>query len=168
MLKIASFCQILTAKLSPSTTTVAGSPDSSSDSSVGGSPQHAPSSYGSSTQQYSSTAASEMMLPGVLMSRDKRMHQFLCQLADLGSQLNVAPLRDTARLLIQQLPADPITSELFTSICQPKSHESFIKGSKIVTSSELENLLNHSSPSVVLYYLEVVKKILKHKRPSIT
>ena len=59
-----------------------------------------------------------MMLPGVLMSRDKHIHPFLCQIADLGSQLNVAPLRDTARLLIRQLPADPKTSELFTSVCQ--------------------------------------------------
>lgn len=145
---------VLTAKLSPSSTAVAGSPDSSSDSSVGGSPQHAPSGYaaGSASQQASpSTAASEMMLPGVLMARDKRIHPFLCQIADLGSQLNVAPLRDTARLLIRQLPADPKTSELFASICQSTG--------SVALSQELGNLFTQSSPSTVLYNLEVINLV---------
>ena len=128
---------MLTAKLSQSNTAVAGSPDSSSDSSTGGSPQHAPSSYQGSLggQQHHpiSAAAAEIMLPGVLMSRDKRINPFLCQLADLGSQLQHAQLRDAARNLLRQLPADPQAIERLVAASQIPL---VVSSSPTVTSSE--------------------------------
>lgn len=157
---------MLTAKLSQSSAAVAGSPDSSSDSSTGGSPQHAPSSYPSSMggqQQHHpmTAAAAEVMLPGVLMSRDKRINPFLCQLADLGSQLQNAQLRDAARNLIRQLPADPQAIErLVTSIqiplVSPSAAMSSEKTASNPLSSELESIFIAASPSTILYHLEVI------------
>lgn len=156
--------QILTAKLSQSNTAAAGSPDSSSDSSTGGSPQHAPSSYQGnlSGQQHHplTAAAAEVMLPGVLMSRDKRINPFLCQLAELGSQLQHAQLRDAARNLLRQLPADPQAIERITVASQiPIAATSSNTGSEKTgctqPSSELENIFMEASPSTILYHLEV-------------
>ena len=157
---------MLTAKLSQSNTAVAGSPDSSSDSSTGGSPQHAPSSYQGSLggQQHHpiSAAAAEIMLPGVLMSRDKRINPFLCQLADLGSQLQHAQLRDAARNLLRQLPADPQAIERLVAASQiplvvssSPTVTSSEKTGPIQSPSELESIFIAASPSTILYNLEV-------------
>jgi ubiquitin carboxyl-terminal hydrolase 9/24 len=157
---------MLTAKLSQSNTAVAGSPDSSSDSSTGGSPQHAPSSYQGSLggQQHHpiSAAAAEIMLPGVLMSRDKRINPFLCQLADLGSQLQHAQLRDAARNLLRQLPADPQAIERLVAASQiplvvssSPTVTSSEKTGPIQSPSELESIFIAASPSTILYHLEV-------------
>ena len=157
---------MLTAKLSQSNTAVAGSPDSSSDSSTGGSPQHAPSSYQGSLggQQHHpiSAAAAEIMLPGVLMSRDKRINPFLCQLADLGSQLLHAQLRDAARNLLRQLPADPQAIERLVAASQiplvvssSPTVTSSEKTGPIQSPSELESIFIAASPSTILYHLEV-------------
>jgi ubiquitin carboxyl-terminal hydrolase 9/24 len=157
---------MLTAKLSQSNTTVAGSPDSSSDSNTGGSPQHAPSSYQGSLggQQHHpiSAAAAEIMLPGVLMSRDKRINPFLCQLADLGSQLQHAQLRDAARNLLRQLPADPQAIERLVAASQiplvvssSPTVTSSEKTGPIQSPSELESIFIAASPSTILYHLEV-------------
>ena len=156
---------MLTAKLSQSNTAVAGSPDSSSDSSTGGSPQHAPSSYQGnlSGQQHHpmTAAAAEVMLPGVLMSRDKRINPFLCQLADLGSQLQHAQLRDAARNLLRQLPADPQAVERLVSASQipqvltSQSSMGDEKTGPVPSSSDLENIFAGASPSTILYHLEV-------------
>lgn len=157
---------MLTAKLSQSNTAVAGSPDSSSDSSTGGSPQHAPSSYQGSLggQQHHpmTAAAAEVMLPGVLMSRDKRINPFLCQLADLGSQLQHAQLRDAARNLLRQLPADPQAIERLVSASQVPTAappSPLVMGGEKAgpaqSSTELENIFSGASPSTILYHLEV-------------
>jgi ubiquitin carboxyl-terminal hydrolase 9/24 len=157
---------MLTAKLSQSNTAVAGSPDSSSDSSTGGSPQHAPSSYqgslGSQQHHPISAAAAEIMLPGVLMSRDKRINPFLCQLADLGSQLQHAQLRDAARNLLRQLPADPqaierlvAASQIPPAVSSSPSVTSSEKTGLTQPPSELESIFITASPSTILYYLEV-------------
>lgn len=157
---------MLTAKLSQSNTAVAGSPDSSSDSSTGGSPQHAPSSYQGSLggQQHHpiSAASAEIMLPGVLMSRDKRINPFLCQLADLGSQLQHAQLRDAARNLLRQLPADPQAIERLVAASQippvvssSPSVTSSEKTEPTQSPSELESIFVAASPSTILYHLEV-------------
>ena len=157
---------MLTAKLSQSNTAVAGSPDSSSDSSTGGSPQHAPSSYQGSLggQQHHpiSAAAAEIMLPGILMSRDKRINPFLCQLADLGSQLQHAQLRDAARNLLRQLPADPQAIERLVAASQiplvvssSPTVTSSEKTGPIQSPSELESIFIAASPSTILYHLEV-------------
>ena len=155
----------MTAKLSQSNTTVAGSPDSSSDSSTGGSPQHASNPYqptgttGQQQQQLATAAVAENILPGVLMSRDKRINPFLCQLADLGSQLQHAQLRDAARNLLRLLPADPQATERILSACQIPNADpipSFSFASRATNSSlDLENIFVAASPSTVLYHLEV-------------
>lgn len=157
---------MLTAKLSQSTAAVAGSPDSSSDSSTGGSPQHVPSSYQGSLggQQHHpmTAAAAEVMLPGVLMSRDKRINPFLCQLADLGSQLQNAQLRDAARNLLRQLPADPqaierlvVASQIPSTDPTSPSSMSSERTASTQSSSELESIFVAASPSTILYHLEV-------------
>lgn len=157
---------MLTAKLSQSNTAVAGSPDSSSDSSTGGSPQHAPNSYqgaiGGQLHHAMTAAAAEGMLPGVLMSRDKRINPFLCQLADLGSQLQHAQLRDAARNLLRQLPADPqaierlvVASQVLPSVQSLPSVAAGDKSEPFQSPSELESIFIASSPSTTLYHLEV-------------
>lgn len=157
---------MLTAKLSQSSAAVAGSPDSSSDSSTGGSPQHVPTSYQGSLggQQHHpmTAAAAEVMLPGVLMSRDKRINPFLCQLADLGSQLANAQLRDAARNLLRQLPADPqaierlvVASQIPSTDPTSPSGMGSEKTASTKSSSELENIFAAASPSTILYHLEV-------------
>ena len=157
---------MLTAKLSQSNAAAAGSPDSSSDSSTGGSPQHAASTYqGNLVGQQNhplTAAAAEVMLPGVLMSRDKKINPFLCQLADLGSQLQNAQLRDAARNLLRQLPADPQAIERLIAASQipsvfpiPVSKPSSDKIEMAHPSTELENVFLSTSPSTILYHLEV-------------
>lgn len=106
------------------------------------------------------------MLPGVLMSRDRKTNPFLCQLADLGSRLQHAQLRDAARNLIRLLPADPQTSERIFSACQMSSssdpqqqqhqqHQQLANNITTKVSPVLENLFFGASPSAILYYLEV-------------
>ncbi|KAK4027909.1 probable ubiquitin carboxyl-terminal hydrolase FAF-X [Daphnia magna] len=162
---------MLTAKLSQSNTAVAGSPDSSSDSSTGGSPQHAPNSYqgaiGGQLHHAMTAAAAEGMLPGVLMSRDKRINPFLCQLADLGSQLQHAQLRDAARNLLRQLPADPqaierlvVASQVLPSVQSLPSVAAGDKSESFQSPSELESIFIASSPSTTLYHLEVAYSLL--------
>ena len=142
---------MLTAKLSQSSAAVPGSPDSSSDSSTGGSPQHATNSFHGVNQL--TAAAAENMLPGVLMSRDRKIHPFLCQLADLGSHLQYAPLRDAARNLLRLLPADPQAAErIFNACLAPNDQQT---GNNPSNATALENVFVGASPSTILYYLEV-------------
>ena len=97
---------VITAKLSQ-VGAGASSPDSSSDSSSG-SPAH---------QLYEGpNIESEQCLPGVIMatrqcSRAFRQTNasFLCQLAELGCQLDCPTLRDSARALLKLMPADAAT-----------------------------------------------------------
>ena len=145
-----------------------GSPDSSSDSSTGGSPQHASNAYQASSrsqqpQQPLTTASAEGILPGVLMSRDKRINPFLCQLADLGSQLQNAQLRDAARNLLRLLPADPLSVERIFSTCIVHQDETIAQSTQntgsdasTLQSPKLEDVFMSTSPSTLLYHLEVV------------
>lgn len=148
-----------------------GSPDSSSDSSTGGSPQHASNAYRASSsqqpQQPLTTASAEGILPGVLMSRDKRINPFLCQLADLGSQLQNAQLRDAARNLLRLLPADPLSVERIFSTCIVHQDETIAQStqntgsdSSTLQSPKLEDVFVSTSPSTLLYHLEVVNLYL--------
>ncbi|KAH8009734.1 hypothetical protein HPB51_019045 [Rhipicephalus microplus] len=86
---------VLSAKLSQLSAQLPSSPESSSDSSAG-SPQH----------HYDGPHAdAEACLPGVLMSKQPKYTQFLFKLADLGSTLPMAELRDSALGLLKLLPA---------------------------------------------------------------
>lgn len=160
------FLQLLTAKISQSNAAVPGSPDSSSDNSAGGSPQHAPNSYHGAV--HLAAAAAENMLPGILMSRDRKIHPFLCQLADLGSRLQHAPLRDAARNLLRLLPADSQAGDRIFNACMASSDHHATNsagGTTAQTSPALENIFFGSSPSTILYYLEVRLIYLIHSFP---
>ena len=106
------------------------------------------------------------MLPGVLMSRDRKIHPFLCQLADLGSQLQHAPLRDAARNLLRILPPDPQAAERIFNACLAsgdgqnstntrRSSLQSLPPTASLTSPALENIFLAASPASILYYLEV-------------
>lgn len=47
-----------------------------------------------------------------LMAQDPRYAQFLFQLSDLGGQLQVPKLRDTARAVLKLMPAGMLMSSL--------------------------------------------------------
>lgn len=93
------------------------------------------------------------------MSRDKRIHPFLCQLADMGSQLQNSQLRDAARNLLRQLPADPPSVERMVTALQiprtdPLSQPSLMTDNT-VHSRKLEDIFTDVSASTLLYHLEV-------------
>lgn len=79
---------------------MASSQDSSSDSSTS-SPQH---------PYDGPNVEAENLLPGVLMSMQPAYAHFFCQLYNIGSQ-EFAPLRDSAKALLQLMPCDTTTSE---------------------------------------------------------
>ena len=136
---------VITAKLSQvGAAAGASSPDSSSDSS-GGSPAHC--------LYEGPNVESEQCLPGVIMasrqcSRCFRQTNasFLCQLAELGSQLDCPILRDSARALLKLMPADQAT------LAATKKAAEAAAGGK---SGLLEQHFTSGSNSLTLYQLEV-------------
>ncbi|CAL4062679.1 unnamed protein product [Meganyctiphanes norvegica] len=137
---------VVTAKLVQVGSNMPSSPDSSSDSSTGGSPQHP---YdGPNIEQ-------ENMLPGVIMSGQGKYCLFLLQLADLGSSLNLPTLRDSARSLLNIMPADQFIVNNLRTICQEQAK----LGDQSI-SPNLENIFFNPSPSTVLYNLQVMYSML--------
>lgn len=136
---------IISAKLCQIGTNMPSSPDSSSDSSTG-SPQH---------PYDGPNIEAENCLPGVLMARQQQYAQFLFQLADLGSSLNVPALRDEAHAVLKLMPPDNHTFEKLKTICLENS-----KLGDRSPSPTLENIFFGPSPSQVLYTLEVVYTLL--------
>ncbi|XP_035221479.1 probable ubiquitin carboxyl-terminal hydrolase FAF-X isoform X2 [Stegodyphus dumicola] len=136
---------IISAKLCQIGTNVPSSPDSSSDSSTG-SPQH---------PYDGPNVEAENCLPGVLMSQQQQYAQFLFQLADLGSSLNVPALRDEAYAVLKLMPPDAHTYERLKTICLENS-----KLGDRSPSPSLESIFFAPSPSQVLYTLEVVYTLL--------
>lgn len=136
---------LVSAKLCQVGSNMPSSPDSSSDSSAG-SPQHP---YdGPNTE-------AESCLPGVLMAQQQMYAQFLFQLADLGSSLNVPALRDEAHAVLKLMPPDAHTVETLKSICLDHS-----KLGDQSLSPTLESVFFAASPSQVLYNLEVAYTLL--------
>ncbi|UYV75295.1 USP9X [Cordylochernes scorpioides] len=136
---------IISAKFAQASSNMPSSPESSSDSSPG-SPQHL--YEGPSLEE-------ESLLPGVLMSQKQQYALFLFKLADLGSSQNLAVLRDSARALLKIIPPDSHTIEGIKDLC--------LNHSKLGEQSlfpSLESLFFISSPSQVLYNLEVVYTML--------
>ncbi|XP_075236606.1 ubiquitin carboxyl-terminal hydrolase-like faf isoform X2 [Lycorma delicatula] len=142
---------ILTAKLTQANANVASSPDSSSDSSTS-SPQHL---YDGPNIE------AENCLPGVLMSQRPHYVQFFFQVADRGCELKDAALRDSARSILKLIPPDIATIErlqmLFSS--NPSDNSSTTM-STTMPSPTVENTFFNSSPSQVLYNLEVMYALL--------
>ncbi|XP_053404353.1 probable ubiquitin carboxyl-terminal hydrolase FAF-X isoform X2 [Mercenaria mercenaria] len=137
---------LITAKLVHVGNSMPSSPDSSSDSS-GGSPHH--------TFDGPNVEA-ENCLPGVLMSNNQRYAQFLFQLSDLGCSLQVPKLRDTGRTLLKLMPADASSKEKFRTICS--EHVRSVTGTGM--SQQLEAMFFNSSPTQVLYNIEVAYSLL--------
>ncbi|CAJ0966840.1 unnamed protein product, partial [Ranitomeya imitator] len=140
---------LITAKLTQISSNMPSSPDSSSDSSTG--------SPGNHGNHYSDGPNPEVesCLPGVIMSLHHRYISFLWQVADLGSSLNMPPLRDGARVLMKLMPPDNTIVEKLRSICldHAKLGESSL-------SSSLDSLFFGQSASQVLYLTEVVYALL--------
>ncbi|XP_073422132.1 ubiquitin carboxyl-terminal hydrolase 9X isoform X1 [Dendrobates tinctorius] len=140
---------LITAKLTQISSNMPSSPDSSSDSSTG--------SPGNHGNHYSDGPNPEVesCLPGVIMSLHHRYISFLWQVADLGSSLNMSPLRDGARVLMKLMPPDNTIVEKLRSICldHAKLGESSL-------SSSLDSLFFGQSASQVLYLTEVVYALL--------
>ena len=141
---------VLTAKLSQvGAGAGASSPDSSSDSSSG-SPAH--------QLCEGPNIESEQCLPGVIMatrqcSRAFRQTNasFLCQLAELGCQLDCPTLRDSARALLNLMPADAATLATIRRVAGEAV------GGK---AGLLEQCLVTPSNSLTLYQLEVTLSML--------
>jgi len=129
---------VITAKLSQvGAGAGASSPDSSSDSS-GGSPAH---------QLYEGpNIESEQCLPGVIMATRQTHANFLCQLAELGCQLDCPTLRDSARALLKLMPADQTTLAAIRKVAETAAN------SKI---GLLEQHFTSGTHSHTLYQLEV-------------
>ncbi|KAK7070589.1 putative ubiquitin carboxyl-terminal hydrolase FAF-X [Halocaridina rubra] len=136
---------VLTAKLVQVGNNMPSSPDSSSDSSTG-SPQH---------PYEGPNIEAENCLPGVIMSGQAKYTQFLLQLADLGCTLQLPQLRDSARALLNLMPADQHTANNLRTACMEHG-----KHGEQSTSLSLENLFFQSTPSQVLYYLQVMYALL--------
>ncbi|KAK6195512.1 hypothetical protein SNE40_000926 [Patella caerulea] len=134
----------ITAKLVQANSNMPSSPDSSSDSSVG-SPHNA---YDGPNIE------AEQSLPGVLMSQTVKYCQFLFQLSDLGCQLQVPKLRDTARHVLKLMPADQNVIEKFRNICAETNQ---VDGG---ISPSLEAMFFNDSPTQVLYNIEVLYSLL--------
>ncbi|XP_070538663.1 ubiquitin carboxyl-terminal hydrolase 9X-like isoform X2 [Ptychodera flava] len=137
---------LITAKLCQIGANMPSSPDSSSDSSAGSphNPYDGP------------NIEAESCLPGVLMATTQpRYAQFLWQVADLGTQLEIPALRDGARSLLKLMPADSQCVEKIKALCLDHA-----KLGDQSLSPSLESLFFCSSPSQVLYHLEVVYSLL--------
>ncbi|XP_059944215.1 probable ubiquitin carboxyl-terminal hydrolase FAF-X isoform X5 [Mesoplodon densirostris] len=134
---------VITAKLTQVSSNMPSSPDSSSDSSTG--------SPGNHCNHYSDGPNPEVesCLPGVIMSQHPRYISFLWQVADLGSNLNMPPLRDGARILMKLMPPDSTTIEKIRAVCldQAKLGENNLGPS-------LDSLFFGPSASRVLYLTE--------------
>ncbi|XP_039724617.1 probable ubiquitin carboxyl-terminal hydrolase FAF-X isoform X5 [Pteropus medius] len=140
---------VITAKLTQVSSNMPSSPDSSSDSSAG--------SPGNHCNHYSHGPNPEVecCLPGVIMSLHPRYISFLWQVADLGSNLNMPPLRDGARVLMKLMPPDSTTVEKLRAICLDCA-----KLGENNLGPSLDSLFFGPSASRVLYLTEVVYALL--------
>ncbi|XP_047471205.1 probable ubiquitin carboxyl-terminal hydrolase FAF-X isoform X2 [Penaeus chinensis] len=136
---------VLTAKLVQVGSNMPSSPDSSSDSSTG-SPQH---------PYEGPNVDAENCLPGVIMSGQGKYTQFLLQLADLGCTLQLPQLRDSARALLEIMPADQYTVNNLRTLCMEHA-----KIGDQNMSPSLESIVFSPSPSQVLYNLQVLYSLL--------
>ncbi|PSN47507.1 putative ubiquitin carboxyl-terminal hydrolase FAF-X [Blattella germanica] len=150
---------LLSAKLCQANSNMPSSPDSSSDSSTS-SPQH---------PYDGPNVEAENSLPGVLMSQRSNCAQFFFQLADLGCKLQYPPLRDGARMLLKLIPPDIHTVECLQSLFQNHARagsngvaviDQGGQSTSSLPSPSVESLFFGTSPSQVLYHLEVMYALL--------
>ena len=89
------------------------------------------------------------------MSNHSRYAQFMFQLGDLGSQLQISKLRECARQVLKLMPSDSHIVEKLQNAC--REHGKQTDPSNHPT---LESIFFDSSPSHVLYSLEVAYALL--------
>lgn len=107
------------------------------------------------------------------MSQQPSYVQFFFQVADLGCAIKNAPLRDGARMLLSLVPPDTLTVQrltaLFKNFAVNGVEESVTLGGDLSSHTTslpspnlppptIEHMFFHTSPSQVLYNLEVSKK----------
>lgn len=171
---------LLSAKLCQVNINNPSSPDSSSDSSTS-SPHHPyDASNATAAVAASGHQEAEHSLPGVIMSRRPQCAQFLFSLADLGSKLEYPQLREGARSLLKLIPADTAIVEQLQNLFKNHANSESVTGGTIspttsnstsitngITSNDtssptlpplltVESIFFESSPSQVLYNLEVI------------
>ena len=137
---------VLTGKLAQIGSNLPSSPDSSSDSSPG-SPQH-PYDGGPSNE-------AENILPGVLLARNHANCNFLIEIADLGCRFQMTALREAARDVLYVIPPDQFTISKLSSVCAEHSNSTDAH-----VLPPLEEIFFFSSPSTVLYNLQVLYSTL--------
>ena len=89
------------------------------------------------------------------MSNHSRYAQFMFQLGDLGSQLQISKLRECSRQVLKLMPSDSHTVERLQNACREQSKEG-----ESSNQPTLESIFFDSSPSQVLYSLEVAYALL--------
>lgn len=159
---------ILSAKLIPIGAGLAGSPDSSSDSSTGSPPRPCPDMQ---------RVDSENTLPGVIISQNYQYIEFFLKLYQLGSDLEHGRLRESSKVLLHLLPCDRHTIKRLQIMCgvlpvlSTKDEENFAERSALkspaVVTDEIavqectpEMLFLHPMPAQVLYNLGVLNGLL--------
>lgn len=106
------------------------------------------------------------------MSQQAQYAQFFFQLADLGSALGHSPLRETARSLLQLMPADTHTIEQLhliflgnqTNTAPAEVNEQAASPTTEKSLPTIDSLFFSSSPSQALYYLQVGFPIIFQSR----
>ncbi|XP_059479532.1 probable ubiquitin carboxyl-terminal hydrolase FAF-X isoform X3 [Neocloeon triangulifer] len=149
---------VLNGKLCQQSSNMPSSPDTSSDSSTS-SPHHA---------EFRASSEAENTLPGVLMAIQSQFAQFFFQLADLGSALGHSSLRETARSILQLMPADTHTIQqlhLTFSVNSTGHTPTEVNGEVVSPTTEkspptMDSLFFSSSPSQALYYLQVMYSLM--------
>ncbi|KAM7041448.1 LOW QUALITY PROTEIN: ubiquitin carboxyl-terminal hydrolase 9X-like [Molossus nigricans] len=134
---------VISAKLTQVSSSMTSSPDSSDSSTE---------STGNRCNQYSDSPNPEVesCLPGVIMSQHPRYISFLWQVADLGSNLKMPPLRTGARVLMKlMLPDSKTIEKLAICLDHAKPEENNLGPS-------LDSLFFGPSASRVLYLTEVI------------
>lgn len=123
--------------------TYTSSPDSSGESSPNRTPQH----------ERVSNAELEHLLPSSVLSQKSDYVQFLFSIADLGIKIDDQGLKNGARKLLRQIPANPQLLDTLAEACVENANQ------------RLESLFFSGSPTEVLYFLELTHAALLPARP---
>lgn len=147
---------IINVKLSPIVTTLASSPDSSSDSSTASPLRPCPDMQ---------RPESESTLPGVLISNKHQYLEFFLKIHQLGCDLMHSNLREYARSLLNLLPLDTTTVLQIHQMCIVNMLNEIGNNSNYLESqmSEAplpESMFLSSDAARVLYNLEALQALL--------
>lgn len=143
---------VINVKLSPMGTTLASSPDSSSDSSTGSPPRPCPDMQ---------RPESEATLPGVIISNKSHYIEFFLKLLQLGSDLEHNHLRECCRSLLHLLPLDRLTISHIHGMCKTsKMNGEQVLSEQLDEAFQPEAMFLTADSAHVLYNLEVLQALL--------